>query len=661
VDGAGALDPDASRRIRGDVPLGITGGVSPLSWATLVLLLGLTATDAMLVRGHITTFWGDYALWLHEVERFAQGQVPYRDFYFAAPPLSIWLVGSAAKALGTDVSSAFNIMTVVFVTIMISYWLYVVQLLPSRLVPIAVLSGFVLAVAYATIESAPLALGMHKPAMPIGFLCLMVTLVFGISYSLHGGLWRASLVGGAAALCILAKQDFWAPALAAVIGVSWVRTVPPSDRRGVGLLLITFALTVTGGVGLVVTGAGVDSLPGVATGSGMATEILARALPSWRLVTVETIAAVLLSVGFVGCLLLTRVRVKRVVRTAAVLFLSLTVLTTIYVGFEDRAGFNVATFRELRDTVYWHLFPAMLPVLVLAMVALSRNEGRSKQLRGALILLGVVCIAARIRRGFEHVEWYHFLLELPVYILAVEFFLGRTARRATVLAVAGLAMIGANVHFRFGVGPLSVDGQREITVTPRGPVRWDPWNTQEFRAVQQLLKELDPSGQRSVFQFGSHNGTLNYFLKHPTTTSITEGFVYATHPDEELADLLRTDPPLFLVYDHMYDGNQVPSLRIEWSKWNKSMQRSRHAVYDAPYFNRLKADCSPVTLLVSRSQKRVTRRWPELTVRWHVGEYPGRAGSVGVDGRPWPRITVYDCARRGDLERIVAEVNGRSP
>ncbi len=614
-----------------------------------------------MVWGYITTFWGDYGMWLGQVERFAQGQMPYRDFYFAAPPLSIWVVGSVAKIIGTDLPSAFIMMNVVFMTVMISYWLYVVRLLPSRLVPFVVLAGFVLAVAYATIESAPLALGMYKPAVPIGVLCLLFTLTLAISYTTFGGVGRAGLLGGLAALCILAKQDFWLPALAALIGVCWVR-LAAGDTRGVGILLSAFALTVSGAAGLVAAGAGVDSLVGVATGYRVAAESLARALPSWRLITIETIAAVLLGIGLLGCLLLTRVRIKRMVPIAIGLLLSLVSLTTIYIHFEDGAGFNVATLRLLRDSVYWHLFPTLLPALVVGMVICSRNGRGPTQLRAALILLGIVCTAARVRRGFEHVEWYYFLLELPVYVLAVEFFFGKEARSAAIVAVLGLAVIGANVHFRFGVGPLSRDGERALTVTPRGSVRWDPWNAQEFKAVQELLEKLDPSGKRSVFQFGGHSGALNYFLRRPTRTSITEGFLYAAgDPDSALSELLNTEPPLFLIYDHLYDDNRVPQLRIDWRKWDKPTQRNRHSEYDAPYFNRLKVNCSPVTLLVSLSPKSVRRRhrWPELALRWRLGDSPGPPDTVQLDTQTWARITVYDCARTGETDRIVAEVNER--
>src|SRR5262249_6909738 len=161
----------------------------------------------------------------------------------------------------------------------------------------------------------------------------------------------------------------------------------------------------------------------------------------------------------------------------------------------------VATLWYLRDLVYRHLLPTLLPALVVVMV-ICRQQREPKRLRSALILLGIVCAAARVRRGFEHVEWYYFLLELPFYVLAVGCFFGSEARIAAILAVLGLAVIGANVHFRFGFGPLSRDGAHPLTRTPRGPVHWDSWNAGEFVAVEELLQRLDPSGTRSVFQFG---------------------------------------------------------------------------------------------------------------------------------------------------------------
>jgi hypothetical protein len=339
-------------------------------------------------------------------------------------------------------------------------------------------------------------------------------------------------------------------------------------------------------------------------------------------------------------------------------------LTSIYIHFEDRAGFDVMTLRILRDSVYRHLFPTLLPALVVAMVIASPKEQAPKQLRAALILLGVVCTAARVRRGFEHVEWYSFLLEVPLYVLAIEFFFGRTARSAAILAVSGLALIGANVHFRFGVGPLSWEGARALTVTPRGAVRWDPWNTQEFKAVQELLNALDPTGRRSVFQFGGHTSALNYFLRRPAQTPLTEGFLYAVgDPESAVAGLLKTEPPLFLVYDHMYDDNRVPQLRIDWTTWDRPTQRNRHSAYDARYFDRLKEHCLPFTLLVSISPDGVNHRgrWPRLTMRWRVDNSSAPSGPVRADTDGRPRITVYDCARTDAVDATLADLTERLP
>lgn len=649
---------------RGEAPIGAAGlrtRLTPPSVAMLLVLLALTATEAALVWGYTTTFWGDYGMWLHQMERYARGEVPYRDFYFAAPPLSIWLVGSLAKVVGTDLPSTFAITIAIFGAIMIAYWCYVVLLVPARLVPAVVLSGFFLAVAYATIESAPLALGMYKPAVPIGFLCLVIALVVAVPFTTGGGLWRAGVLGALAALCVLAKQDFWLPALVLVVGVCWVRLATARDRRGVTTLLAAFAVTIAGAATVVAASAGLRALIVVATGY-QAQYVLARALPSWRLLTIEIIAGLLLGIGLLGALWLTSLRIARITPAAIALALALVLVTALYVHFEDAAGWNLTTLRLLRNAVYWHLFPVLLPVLVVVLAVRGDAARRPARLRVALILLGMVCVAARVRRGFEHVDWYQLLLELPLYVLAIEFFFGREARSAAMLMVFGLGVVGANVYYRYGVGPLSYDGPRARTITPRGAARWDPWNAQEFESVQALLDTVDPSGRRSVFQFGGHNGTLNYFLERPSTTSIVEGFVYAVvDPNRALAELLQSDPPLLLVYDHMYDTLRTPQARIAWTQWDKTTEPDRRAEHDQPYFDRLKEGCSPITLWTSPAPFGHRWRWPELTVQWRLGDARIQSDNPQPAPDSRPRFTVYDCAHTADLDRIVARVNSRLP
>ena len=49
-------------------------------WPALLVLLVLWATHMVATWHEATVFWGDYGRWLYEMDRFAHGEVPYRDF-----------------------------------------------------------------------------------------------------------------------------------------------------------------------------------------------------------------------------------------------------------------------------------------------------------------------------------------------------------------------------------------------------------------------------------------------------------------------------------------------------------------------------------------------------------------------------------------------------
>jgi hypothetical protein len=274
---------------------------------------------------------------------------------------------------------------------------------------------------------------------------------------------------------------------------------------------------------------------------------------------------------------------------------------------------NVAGLRLLRDQIYRHLLPMMLPVVATIALLVPGCTNRGSARSRVFVLFGVVCIAARVRRGFEHVEWYHFLLELPLYAVIVHSLLGEQSHRAILAALVVFGLMGAHMYWKWGKGPLTMSGRYDPTVTRRGTVRWPPGRVQEYEAIRDALDRLDPSGRRAVFRFGGHNGGLNYLLERPNPTSITQGFLHSVvDPEMALAGLLRTDPPPLLIYDHTYDGALEPQLRMAWFEWDKPLGQVRHVQYDLPFFDRLRAGCTEVEVVA-----------------------PTRA-----------RLTLYDCAGR---------------
>jgi hypothetical protein len=220
------------------------------------------------------------------------------------------VIGSIARHFGTDLAQIFLITNALFVAIVLCFWCYAAQLLPGGLVLPVVLCGFVLAVSTATLDSAALPLGMYNPAVPVGFLCLIAALCVSIRCAESGGPWRAAVLGGLAGLCILAKQDFWLPALCLALGVCTIRWLS-ADRRSSLMILLGFVITFGAGMTIVAAKIGIATLPGVATGFGHSEAGLARTLPSWKLVVIELTAAALVGVGVFSSFVVTGVRVRR--------------------------------------------------------------------------------------------------------------------------------------------------------------------------------------------------------------------------------------------------------------------------------------------------------------------------------------------------------------
>src|SRR5437867_2056168 len=77
--------------------------------------------------------WLDPAWWLQEVFRFAQGQVPYRDYYWPYPPLPILIFGTALRIFGARFWVAQILVDTVSLAVMLGIYFWTKRLLPLAL------------------------------------------------------------------------------------------------------------------------------------------------------------------------------------------------------------------------------------------------------------------------------------------------------------------------------------------------------------------------------------------------------------------------------------------------------------------------------------------------------------------------------------------------
>ncbi len=241
----------------------------------LVALL-MVVVHAILSLGYTGTFWGDFGRWSYEVQRFASGGLPYRDFQWHFPPLAIWLFGGAARIIGTSLSSLALISSTVMVVLSVCYAKVARRALgrvDAPLVAVCLLLGF----AYSQPIGGPITLGGYTPATPVGALCVFAAMwCSGISLDAddaRGFSWHATMAGTFAALAVLSKQDFWIPAAYLVL-VTTIRTRRVETT-------VAAALVAVAGISVIAATAGPQVLLPLAGGFGHVSVTGGSGFPSW--------------------------------------------------------------------------------------------------------------------------------------------------------------------------------------------------------------------------------------------------------------------------------------------------------------------------------------------------------------------------------------------
>ncbi|MGH7710522.1 MAG: hypothetical protein ACREOG_04530, partial [Gemmatimonadaceae bacterium] len=451
--------------------------------------------------GHIPVYWGDSARWMHEVDRFTHGEQAYRDFYWAFPPLAIWLIGGLGRIFGSDLVQILTITALLCAAIAVTWSRFAVRLVGEPFALPAVAVMLPLGLAYATTGSAPLASGMYSPAAPVGFLCLLLQLVAALALVRQPTRRSAVALGLFGALCVLAKHDFWLPAGVLILGAPWLTT---TRRRDTYVMAWTTATLVLGTAAVYLAAQnGFGVFAGILTGFGHVQELGGRGIPTLETLSLETIAATLCITAVAGAVCLTRPNQRRKAAwvvafagTAAILLIAVWLAQEMWIARFGSAGTaagdrltalsqEISTpqastlallkrvVRRLGERLTVHALPTLLPVAVLAVFLKYRRRATGIDSALALLLL-LTAIALRLRRGMEYSEWSSILIELPIYAFVARVLLADRFEEwsgTAKLLLASLALLAAWQHALDGYGPLSRRGSRVAVHTPRGIVR----------------------------------------------------------------------------------------------------------------------------------------------------------------------------------------------
>lgn len=554
-------------------------GAAPTSWwPVAVVVLGLASLHAILVWGHVLQFWGDTGRWMHEVDRFAQGERLYLDFTWPFPPLAMWIVGSLARWTGTGVHALWGITAGIYL-VMAGFFLTYLRLVVPRDLAMAVGIASVLgAMAFAQPGGAPLPLGSYTPAALVGgtFLLAAAACLVAVVQG-HPSRLLAAGLGMAASLAVLTKQDFWVPAFLAVVAGVWLGTA-----RQRPILLAAAILPALLGYLVVLDQLGLRDTMAMLGGFGHVSERGGRGLPSVRLLFAEVGAlSAALALGF-GML---RPAGRR---TWAVLLGVGAIVVSGYLVQEGRTGLLLVLEDMGRRSL--SLF---LPLVVFAWLWRSAARGEPGPRRLAMVLL-LVAIGARSRRGFEGLEWFHVLLELPAYALAVRAMIG-TERIAWQRAWTWILVVGGlGAYWLLGRGPLTARERagHETVVTTRGAVFMGRNAAGDYRFAAKLVDSLDPGRRRSVFAFG-FSGGWNYWLSRANPTPAPQGFWYTREPAEAVLAAAVAAQPI-VIDSRIFAQGSVRDFRAGVLRWNAPLVPSVYMQFDRPYFERLVSGCPEV-------------------------------------------------------------------
>jgi hypothetical protein len=572
--------------------------------------------------------WGDWSIWLHSIERFAAGETPYVDFYTVYPPLGYWVIGSIARLFGPYLVVLCSATAVVFALICLAFHRYARLVTPSYLLPWVVVAGFVLAVTYSNTHSPPLPVGMHTPAEPLAVLLLLTATVLLLRLVSAGGALTAAALGVCAALGILAKHDVWLPMLyLLVVGAFLLRATGRADgMRLAGTALGAAAATLVVGLGALAAAIGPENLSIAFWPPGQVENNLTRMLPTWERLTVQ-VAALGAAGVVVGVAMVvagaTRLRDAR--RTLLLSTIVAGLAIALHLAMSYRAGLAVragdveafltptqefvndgahGTLPLIKHAILWflerfrlHALPILLPLGVAGLLlARRRHNGGSGLHTLALFLLGLA-IVARVRRGFEFVEWFPMLLELPAYALALTL-LGRGARDRVLAGARNVLVVvlvfGLWAHWHIGRGLLT---DRRPTVpyeSARGTVHVGKGAAETLAWVAETLDAADPGGERPLFTYGYTAG-FSYLTGRPNPTPLVLGFALSHVPvDEALQQVRALSPPPFLMHTNVFDRNAMPVGGLDPGRWDQRMGRNYVAEIDGPPFAELLESCERI-------------------------------------------------------------------
>jgi hypothetical protein len=145
-----------------------------------------------------TLAWGDPALWLGEGQRAAAGEMPYRDFLWSYPPLTVLLLGWTMKLFGVAFPVAQVFVNLASLAVVLLGYLFIRPLLP-RFLHLPVMACLMAIGSTSLMFFSLFSFLTYIPALQIGAAGFLLVLVGIVSYLRNGKLnlpaWLSLAIG----------------------------------------------------------------------------------------------------------------------------------------------------------------------------------------------------------------------------------------------------------------------------------------------------------------------------------------------------------------------------------------------------------------------------------------------------------------------------------
>lgn len=611
-------------------------------------LIALWLLSVLTVGDIVENPFYDHASLLDSAQRWAAGEVPYRDFQPMYPPLSLWLYGLAMRLISPTYATAVTLAALLALLNLLVHYALARLLLPRRLALLSATATYLLLFANSS--------GNGPNFITLGTVFLGVGLFGGLVWAVARLLASASAAGtrwGAAGLlaglCLLHKHE-QIVGVAAILGFLTLHRM--IGRRSSSVRLLAFAapmlIVALTGYAYQAHVSGAFYLSAALQAYGTSAEHAMRNFPSLKTVWLQVVllaAHTGLFLGVAACFL------SREIRTRAWILASLLLAAAALAGgFEGLAAYRqalgadwtharavpnsmavfgmlshganpaTATVQYLGGIVYRNILPMLLVCGILACLGLRRLTGcregwRALGGRRMVIALMIVALAGtQIRALFTYSSYGTLELALPLLLALSPLLVPRWGRPpltpagvgrlrltyASLWAAAGLLLAGAVYAYEFRDSRWNP----RLVATEHGMIRLV--RLPEYEAFADMV-EYVRSNRTDCVVAVPHEG-LQYWTGGRTPFS----WSYIIHPglyhhpwSDNLASDLATNDITFVVYEHSeVIAQYLPQFRVDlidgpwyelyrwkeafpglWQRVKAAQLLQRFPAQGAPYFS----------------------------------------------------------------------------